>query len=144
MPPVPHRDVESHTGEQTTLSDTERRSSSHEARVVLDQTCASCELISIFRSTDILTHQCRADTPADHDKRDPQRRTSALHHHVGRDFSQDVEGEEDGQSNLIIVSTFIANHKSCSTHVVIQTLHVETLLESSKTSIADVGTVEER
>jgi hypothetical protein len=44
---VPHRDVESHTREQATLSDTERRSSSHKARVVLDETYVMCELVSI-------------------------------------------------------------------------------------------------
>lgn len=120
--------TEGDTGEETTLSETKSGTSSKQSVVVLYN-----------------TEKSGANTPNDHDERDPESGTSALHHHVTRDLSEHVEGEEDGQGNLIIVSHLIDQISECySTYVVIQTLHVKTLLESSKTSISDVGTVEER
>jgi hypothetical protein len=91
------------------------------------------------------TEESSANTPNNHDEGDPKCRTSTLHHHVTRNFCEHVEGEEDGQSDLAIVSLLYSQVLGCCcTHVVIQALHVETLLETSKTSITDVGTVEER
>jgi len=86
---VPHGDVEGDTREETTLSETEGSTSSKETVVVLHD-----------------TEEGSGNTPENHDEGDPECGTSALHHHVGRDLSQDVEGEEDGQCNL---SMFISS-----------------------------------
>lgn len=79
--------TECDTREQTTLSKTESGTSSKQSVVVLYN-----------------TEKSSADTPDNHDERDPKCGTSTLHHHVTRDFCQHVEGEEDSQSNLVIVS----------------------------------------
>lgn len=81
---VPHSDVEGHTGEETTLSQTESSTSSEQAMVVLNN-----------------TEESGSDTPENHDEWNPECGASSLHHHVGRNLSQDVEGEEDGQCNLL-------------------------------------------
>jgi hypothetical protein len=91
------------------------------------------------------TEESSANTPDDHDEGDPKCGTSTLHHHVTRDFCEYVEGEEDSQSNLIIVSISYNRVSGYhSTHVVVQTLHVKGLLKPGKTGISNVCAVEER
>jgi hypothetical protein len=83
------------TREKTTLCDTEASTSSKEAVVILDE-----------------THGCAAYSPRNHDRWDPETRTSLLLgealagsearkcQRLTYNFSQDVEREEDSESNL--------------------------------------------
>jgi len=81
---IPHGDVESNAGEQTTLRDPERHTTGQETGIAGDQ-----------------THEGHGDTPSDHDNGEPERRTGLLHHEVARNFSGHIPGEEDCQSNLL-------------------------------------------
>jgi len=102
VPAVPHGDVVSHTREETTFCDTKTGTSGEETVVVVDY-----------------THQCTANTPSDHDERDPEGWSCLLHHQVGGDLCENVEWEEDGEGNLsrismILISNWIGSHLRCS------------------------------
>lgn len=107
---VPHGDVEGNTREQTTLCDTESSTSNQETGIALHDTHEGCD-----------------NGPNNHDEGNPERRTRLLHHQVGRNFSENVEGEEDGKSDIVI-----------------ETLEAKILLEGTETSVTNVGSIEER
>jgi hypothetical protein len=80
---VPEGDVVSDTGEETTLSETESHTTGEEPSEVVGD-----------------THEGGAESPGDHDRRNPDGGTEALHGHVGGDLGSDIKGEEDCDSNL--------------------------------------------
>jgi len=129
---IPESDVVGDTGEETTLSETKSHASCKETTKVVGDTHESCD-----------------DGPGDHDAGNPDGGTEALHGHVGGDLGCDVEGEEDGDSDLrcmLVPCIFrqIGKSQDC-THVVIPLAsHAKSLFEASELSITDVGTIEER
>ena len=75
--------LECDTRKEAAFSQSESGADGKKTRVVLDQ-----------------THETARETPHDHNGGNPNARARELHHHVGRDLGQHVEGEEDGQGNL--------------------------------------------
>lgn len=108
---IPESDVVSDTGEETTLSETESHASGEKTTKVIGDTHKGCD-----------------DGPGDHDAGNPDGGTEALHGHVGGDLGCDVEGEEDGDGDIVIP---LAGH-------------AQGLFETSELSITDVCTIEER
>jgi hypothetical protein len=71
--------------EQTAFEDTKKHSRCHQAGVVRDETLAD-----------------HRQGPEEHNESEPNRRPGALHHHVRRDLSGDVEGKENGETVIVL------------------------------------------
>lgn len=68
----------------------------------------------------------RCDSKTERSGRDEPARPDPFTAHVGRNFKDDIADIEDGQELVVVV-----------------TLHVEVLFETSKSGIANVGSVDE-
>jgi len=80
---IPHGNVKSNAGEQTTLRETERHTTDQETDIVGNQ-----------------THEGHGDTPSKHDNCEPERGAGLLHHEVAGNLSRHIPGKEYCQSNL--------------------------------------------
>lgn len=72
-PLIPHRQVEHHTWEQSTLCDTEEEPRSQESRIVLRH-----------------SHKCGDDAPHQHESWEPYLWSGALEDYIARDFKEDL------------------------------------------------------
>jgi len=109
MTPIPHGDVERHTGKQTAFSNTEGHTSNEQARVIVDQ-----------------THESHNNTPCHHNDCQPQGWAGSLHHHVTGNLRGDIPWEEDGQRNLEEqhISVVITDQcRQSGTNIIVQTFH---------------------
>lgn len=91
---------------------TKKDSCSHEPGVVSDKTHHHADEaivdVSFRENGDVITE--RNIPPHHHDSRNPHGWSSKLHHQVGRNLSQYIEGEEDGQCILNHISMSLPPH----------------------------------
>jgi hypothetical protein len=64
--------------------------------------------------------------PEEHNEREPDGRSSTLHHHVGGNLGSDIEGKKDGKAVIVL-----------------KTMELEVFFEMVKAGVADVRAVEE-